>query len=135
MIEAAVEESAKGAAEFGHEAPRVIAVTVLSSVGGDSLASPASLAFEAVATGAAGVVVSGEEVRTVREVLGEEPVVVTPGVRPSGGAPNDHVRILTPGEAIESGADYIVVGRPVTEAKDPAAAARLILNEVGIERH
>ena len=131
MIEAAVEESAKGAAESGFEPPRVIAVTVLSSVGGESLASPASLAFEAVAAGAAGVVVSGEEVRTVREVLGEEPVVVVPGVRPSGGASNDHVRILTPREAVESGADYIVVGRPVTEAKDPAVAARAILIEAG----
>ena len=131
MIEAALDQAAKGAADAGFPAPRVVAVTVLSSVGGESLASPASLAFEAVSAGAAGVVVSGEDVRTVREVLGDEPILIVPGVRPTGAASNDHVRVLTPREAVESGADYIVVGRPVTASKDPAAAARSILSEVG----
>ena len=130
MVRAAVEGAGEGALEAGFEAPRVVAVTVLSSVGGESLASPSSLAFEAVAAGAAGVVVSGDDVREVRAVLGPEPLIVVPGVRPQGLRSNDHVRLLTPKEAISSGADYLVVGRPVTEASDPASAARGILAEV-----
>src|SRR5439155_6949554 len=74
MVEAAVREAAAGAADAGFEPPSVVAVTVLSSIGGESLASPASLAFEAVSAGAAGVVVSGDDVKTVREVLGDEPI-------------------------------------------------------------
>jgi orotidine-5'-phosphate decarboxylase len=95
MVEAAVTESAAGAKEAGFDPPAILAVTVLSSVGGESLASPASLAFEAVQAGAAGVVVSGDDVKAVREVLGDEPIVVVPGVRPSGAGSNDHVRVLS----------------------------------------
>jgi len=130
MVEAAVRESAAGAKDAGFDPPSVIAVTVLSSIGGESLASPASLAFEAVSAGAAGVVVSGDDVKTVREVLGDDPVIVVPGVRPSGAGANDHARVLTPREAIASGADYIVVGRPVTDSPDPSAAARAVLAEI-----
>jgi len=130
MMRAAVEGAGEGAREAGLEAPRIVAVTVLSSVGGESLASPSSLAFEAVSAGAAGVVVSGDDVREVREALGTEPLVVVPGVRPSGLSSNDHVRVLTPREALAAGADHIVVGRPVTDAPDPAAAARAVLAEV-----
>ena len=130
MVEAAVREAAAGAKDAGFDPPSVIAVTVLSSIGGESLASPASLAFEAVSAGAAGVVVSGDDVKTVREVLGDESIVVVPGVRPSGAGANDHARVLTPHEAIASGADYIVVGRPITESADPPAAARAVLAEL-----
>lgn len=130
MVEAAVREAATGAKDAGFDAPSVIAVTVLSSIGGESLASPASLAFEAVSAGAAGVVVSGDDVKTVREALGDEPIVVVPGVRPAGAGANDHARVLTPHEAITSGADYIVVGRPITESADPPAAARAVLAEL-----
>jgi orotidine-5'-phosphate decarboxylase len=110
----------------------VIAVTVLSSLGAEGLASSASLAFEAVRDGAAGVVASGEDVREVREALGAEPVVIVPGIRPAGSPNHDQVRVLTPAEALERGADYIVVGRPITEAADPAAAADAILRQVGV---
>ena len=130
MVEAAVREGAAGAKDAGFDPPSVIAVTVLSSIGGESLASPASLAFEAVSAGASGVVVSGDDVKTVREVLGDEPIVVVPGVRPSGAGSNDHAHVLTPREAVASGADYIVVGRPITEASDPAAAAKAVLAEI-----
>jgi orotidine-5'-phosphate decarboxylase len=130
MVRAAVEGVEEGARAAGFDPPKVIAVTVLSSVGGESLASPASLAFEAVSAGAAGAVVSGNDVREVREALGPEPVIVVPGVRPGGFGSNDHVRVLTPREAIKSGADYLVVGRPVTDASDPASVARGILAEV-----
>src|SRR5437588_6279988 len=131
MVRAAVEGSREGAARAEVEPPMIVAVTVLSSVGGESLASPASLAFEAVSAGAAGVVVSGDAVRAVRAALGDEPLVVVPGVRPSGFGSDDHVRVLGPREALAAGADYIVVGRPVTGSSDPALAARMVLAEIG----
>ena len=130
MVRAAVEGAAEGAASAGFPEPAVIAVTVLSSVGGESLASPSSLAFESVQAGAAGVVVSGDDVREVRDALGPGPAIVVPGVRPGGYGSNDHVRVLTPREAIQSGADYLVVGRPITDATDPASVARGILADV-----
>jgi orotidine-5'-phosphate decarboxylase len=131
MVRSAVEGAATGASASGFDPPRIVAVTVLSSVGGESLASPASLAFEAVSAGAAGVVVSGEDVREVREALGDGPIVVVPGVRPAGFGSNDHVRVLTPRDALAAGADHLVVGRPITEASDPAGAARMVLAEIG----
>jgi orotidine-5'-phosphate decarboxylase len=131
MVAAAVEGALEGAGRAGLEPPGIVAVTVLSSVGGESLASPSSLAFEAVSAGAAGVVVSGHDVREVREALGEGPLVVVPGVRPAGFGANDHVRVLSPREALAAGADRLVVGRPVTDASDPAAAARMVLAEIG----
>jgi orotidine-5'-phosphate decarboxylase len=132
MVKAAVAGAEEGAAAAGEEAPGVIAVTVLSSLAGEGLASPASLAFEAGAAGAAGAVVSGPDVRTVREALGPAPILVVPGVRPGGQPANDHARVLSPGEALELGADYVVVGRPITGAADPVAAARAILAELGV---
>jgi orotidine-5'-phosphate decarboxylase len=132
MVRAAVEGAAEGARSADADPPAVLAVTVLSSLAGEGLASPASLAFEAVSAGAAGVVVSGEDVPVVRDVLGPQALLVVPGIRPHGYAENDQVRVLTPGEAMERGADYIVVGRPITEAADPAEAARGVLREVGV---
>jgi orotidine-5'-phosphate decarboxylase len=131
MVRAAVDGASEGAASAGFEPPNVVAVTVLSSVGGESLASPASLAFEAVSAGAAGVVVSGDDVKEVREALGDGPIVVVPGVRPGGFGSNDHVRVLTPRDALAAGADHLVVGRPITGASDPAGAARMVLAEIG----
>jgi orotidine-5'-phosphate decarboxylase len=132
MVAAAVRGVGEGAAESAVQPPQVVAVTVLSSLAEAAGASPASLAFEAVEAGAAGAVVSGDDVGTVREALGPGPILVVPGIRPGGHPHNDHVRVLTPEEALEEGADYLVVGRPVTEAPDPAAAARSILREVGL---
>jgi orotidine-5'-phosphate decarboxylase len=131
MVRAAVEGAREGAESVGVEPPGVIAVTILSSLAGEGLASAASLGYEAMHAGASGVVVSGEDVATVREALGPRACLVVPGIRPYGHPSNDQVRVLTPGEALERGADYIVVGRPVTQAEDPAAAARAILREVG----
>ena len=84
MIAAAVRGAAQGAERCRHRPPSIVAVTVLSSLAGEDLASPASLAFEAKAAGARGVVVSGEDVSQVREVLGEESSLVVPGIRPAG---------------------------------------------------
>jgi orotidine-5'-phosphate decarboxylase len=127
MMAAAVRGAAQASEEAGHAPPVVAAVTVLSSLSGESLASPASLAFEAKAAGATGAVVSGEDVGVVREVTGEEFCLVVPGIRPAGSNGHDQLRILTPEEALDAGADYLVIGRPITEANDPAAAARSIL--------
>lgn len=130
MVAAAVRGSTDGARGAGFERPLVLAVAVLSSVAGEGLASPASLAFEAKAAGADGVVVSGEDVSVIRDVTGEEFCLVVPGIRPAGSNGHDQLRILTPEEAIEAGADYIVVGRPITSSSDPAGAARAILASI-----
>lgn len=126
MVAAAVRGAARGAEESGHPMPTVAAVTVLSSLP-ESLASAASLAFEAMSAGATAAVASGEDVSVVREVVGEAFCLVVPGIRPAGSNGHDQVRILTPEEAVARGADYLVLGRPITEAPDPAGAARTIL--------
>jgi orotidine-5'-phosphate decarboxylase len=130
MMRAARRGADRGAEEAGSERPLVVAVTVLSSQTGEELASPASLAFEAKAAGLDGVVVSGADVREVRDACGEAFCLVVPGIRPPGSNGDDQVRVLTPGEAIERGADYLVVGRPVTAATDPAGVARAIVSSV-----
>jgi len=127
MIAAACRGAALGAEVSGHPAPVVAAVTVLSSLGGESLASPASLAFEAMSAGATAAVVSGEDVSVVREVVGDAFCLVVPGIRPAGSNGHDQVRVLTPEDALARGADYLVVGRPITESPDPAGAARSIM--------
>jgi orotidine-5'-phosphate decarboxylase len=118
----------------------VLAVTVLTSLDGDDLEkigvrgsvedSVARLATIALANGCHGVVTSPREASTLRTRLGDTFAIVTPGVRPAGGSVGDQVRIATPAEAIASGASHIVVGRPITEAADPAAAARAILGQI-----
>ncbi|MGH2641826.1 MAG: orotidine-5'-phosphate decarboxylase [Actinomycetota bacterium] len=130
MMRAGAAGARRGAAEAGVEPPMVVAVTVLSSHAGEGLASPASLAFEAKAAGLDGVVVSGEDVEDVRATCGEEFCLVVPGIRPAGSNGHDQVRVLTPAEAIERGADFLVIGRPVTEAPDPAGVVRGIMRDL-----
>jgi orotidine-5'-phosphate decarboxylase len=84
----------------------------------------------AVASGCHGVVASAQEASALRSELGDDFLIVTPGVRPVGVSPGDQARVVTPAEAIASGASYIVVGRPITEAADPAAEAREILAQI-----
>jgi orotidine-5'-phosphate decarboxylase len=127
MMRAARDGADRGAAEGGHDVPLVIGVTVLSSSSGEDLASPSSLAFEAKSAGLDGVVVSGSDVGEVRDVCGDAFCLVVPGIRPHGGNGDDQVRVLTPSAALDAGADYLVVGRPITEANDPVGVARGIL--------
>jgi orotidine-5'-phosphate decarboxylase len=129
MMRAAAEGARRGADRAGVDPPLVIAVTVLSSHAGEELASPASLAFEAQTAGLAGVVVSGMDVHEVRHVLGEQACLAVPGIRPSGANGDDQVRVLTPAGALEQGADYLIVGRPITAAADPVGVARGIALE------
>jgi orotidine-5'-phosphate decarboxylase len=127
MMRAALEGAHRGAEEAGMPVPLVVAVSVLSSHSGEDLASPASLAFEAKVAGLDGVVVSGEDVRDVRDACGDDFCLVVPGIRPAGANGDDQVRVLTPGAAVERGADYLVVGRPIIASEDPVGVARGIL--------
>jgi orotidine-5'-phosphate decarboxylase len=118
----------------------VLAVTVLTSMDGHDLEtigirgsmedSVVRLATIALAQGCQGVVTSAREAFTLRAELGDRFAIVTPGVRPAGSSMADQVRVVTPAEAIASGASHIVVGRPITEAADPAAEARAILGQI-----
>jgi orotidine-5'-phosphate decarboxylase len=140
MVESAVECSAISATKLGVPRPRVLAVTVLTSLDAAALreigvaATPAeevaALAALALEVGADGVVCSPQEAAAVRALLGPKALVVTPGVRPSWAAPRDHARVAGPAYALAAGASHIVVGRPITEADDPADAARRVLAEM-----
>jgi orotidine-5'-phosphate decarboxylase len=115
---------------------RIVAVTVLTSLGeGDlsriGLTGPVSeaarrLAVLAVESGAHGLVCSPQEVAAIRAEVGDDVLLITPGVRPAGAAANDQARVATPEEALRSGADLLVIGRPITGAPDPGAAAATI---------
>ncbi len=116
--------------------PLLLAVTVLTSLDASALAAMGvqstiedqvvRLARMAMANGAHGLVCSPREVRVLRDALGPEPALVIPGIRPAGVSLDDQARTMTPREAAEAGADWIVVGRPITAVPDPAAAAREI---------
>jgi orotidine-5'-phosphate decarboxylase len=118
----------------------VLAVTVLTSLGESDLEkigirgsvqdSVVRLAAIALADGCHGIVTSAREASTLRAELGDAFALVTPGVRPAGSSVGDQVRVVTPAEAIASGASHIVVGRPITDAADPAAEARAILGQI-----
>jgi orotidine-5'-phosphate decarboxylase len=120
----------------------VLAVTVLTSMDGHDLEtigvrgtvedSVVRLATLALANGCKGIVTSAREVSTARAKLGDRFAIVTPGVRPAGTNVGDQVRVVTPAEAIAAGASHIVVGRPITEAPDPAAEARAILGQISL---
>jgi orotidine-5'-phosphate decarboxylase len=118
----------------------VLAVTVLTSMDGSDLEkigipgtvqdTVVRLATVALASGCGGVVASAHEASGLRAALGNAFAIVTPGVRPAGSSIGDQVRVVTPAEAIASGASHIVVGRPITEAADPAVEARAILSQI-----
>jgi orotidine-5'-phosphate decarboxylase len=120
---------------------KVLGVTVLTSMGdddleivgvqGDVLDAVLRLATLAIYSGCNGVVSSAREASELRKQLGKKFALVTPGVRPAGGAHADQLRVVTPAQAIAAGASHIVVGRPITGAADPAAEARAILEEIG----
>jgi orotidine-5'-phosphate decarboxylase len=119
---------------------RILAVTVLTSYDDADLAAAgydmsvgelaAARAQQARDTGIDGLVCAAAEVAHLRGIVGPGMVLVTPGIRPAGSAAGDQKRIMTPAQAIEAGADYLVVGRPVLEAADPRAAATAIVAEI-----
>jgi orotidine-5'-phosphate decarboxylase len=136
MLRAAVE-----AARSVDPALMVLGVTVLTSMDESDLATigvPGTLLEEvlrlarlALASGCQGIVASAREASALRAELGDNFAIVTPGVRLPGGSHGDQARVVTPPQAIAAGASHIVVGRPITEAADPAAEARTILAQIG----
>jgi len=124
----------------GGERAKVLAVTILTSSTEETLrdvgieyAIPemvVRLAQLAKKAGIDGVVASPREIPLIREACGSDFLIVTPGVRPSFAALNDQKRVMTPAEAVRAGSDYLVIGRPIGDAPDPAAAAGMILDEI-----
>lgn len=137
---AACREGAEAAAEVRGDRPRLVAITVLTSMNQEALdsigvASPvaqeaARLAKLAQVNGIDGIVCSPMEAASMRELLGPDAWIVTPGVRPAGAELGDQSRVATPADAINNGASHIVVGRPITGAADPVAAFDAIVDEL-----
>jgi orotidine-5'-phosphate decarboxylase len=140
MLQAAVLGANERAAELGIEAPQVFAITLLTSIAPEDLGElglaggPQENVFRLAALArdarCAGVVCSPHEARDLKAFFGHEFAVICPGIRPAGSSAGDQKRIATPQAAIEAGADYLVVGRPIVEASDPAEAARAVLAEM-----
>lgn len=142
MMKAAAGAAAEAASREGLPLPTVLAVTVLTSMDDLSLRRElkinrslrrevAHLARLAQRAGLHGVVASPQEIRMLRRSVRGPFVILTPGVRPAWAAADDQKRIMTPGDAVAAGADYLVVGRPVLKAADRRAAVENILNEIG----
>lgn len=140
MMQAAARYARITAEELGVERPKILAVTVLTSfddqgwqeVGGhlpiqDHVLELAELAKE---SGVDGVVASPKEASSIRKMAGDDFLIVTPGIRPAFAQTDDQKRIATPSEAFKDGSSMLVIGRPITQAIDPCAAARLILKEI-----
>jgi orotidine-5'-phosphate decarboxylase len=140
MMRAFGEGARAAAANAGRPAPKLVAVTILTSLDaaavravgleGSPREAALRLALLAREAGLDGVVCSPEEIEAIRAACGRDFLLVVPGVRPRGEAAADQRRIATPSEAIRASADLLVVGRPITGAPDPAAAARAIVEEI-----
>jgi orotidine-5'-phosphate decarboxylase len=137
---AMIEAAARAAAAAGKKRPLILAVTILTSLDsasideigfhgstGENVIRLAKLAHD---SGADGVIASGWEIQPIREACGNDFLIVCPGVRPAGSDKGDQARVVTPKRAIEDGANYIVVGRPIVAASDPRAATQAILKEI-----
>lgn len=140
-LEAAQVAAIAGATEVGHPAPNVLAITVLTSLNARSLAFDLKIPLElpeyalqmallAQESGLAGAVCSPQEVAQLRQILGDRFLLICPGVRPSWAEAGDQRRTLTPAAAYQAGANYLVIGRPITAAADPVAAFARICEEL-----
>jgi len=137
-------KAARAALGKGTNRPALLGVTLLTSmdetalrgvgIAGSASATVLALASQAQEAGLDGVVASGQEARAIRAQCGPKFLIVVPGVRPPSAPGNDQSRVTTPSEAIEAGADYLVIGRPITEAEDPRAAALAIVKEIASSR-
>ena len=140
MMKAAQRGAEKAAAEYGFATPATLGITVLTSMNDATLAEigvsrgmvdqVTMLAQQTQRAGISGVVASPQEAARLRAILGPDAYIVTPGVRPAGSAKGDQSRVATPAQAFENGASHIVVGRPITQAPDPAAAFERIIAEL-----
>jgi orotidine-5'-phosphate decarboxylase len=140
-LQAAQAAAAEGAAQAGVAPPSVIAITVLTSLSPRELAFDLKIPLElpeyalhlallAQASGLSGAVCSPQEVSQLRQVCGDDFLLVCPGIRPRGSEISDQQRSLTPTAAIQAGANYLVIGRPITTAPDPGAAFAKICQEL-----
>lgn len=137
MMKAVAAGAAEAVRDYGLDAPATLGVTVLTSMDADALVATGvvrplpeqvlALAQQAHEAGLSGVVASPKEAKQLRELLGPDAYIVTPGVRPAGAALDDQKRVATPREAVENGASHIVVGRPITQADDPVGAFESII--------
>jgi len=142
MLIAARESVIDAARALGRPAPRLVAVTVLTSLGqadldevglsGGTEGAVLRLAKLANLCGLDGVVCSALEAKTLRHAFGPAFILVTPGIRPAGSTSKDQARIVTPEAAVAAGADFLVIGRPITEASDPVAALGRINAALGV---
>jgi len=140
MLNFAVEGVKEIVDEKNMSMPVLLGVTVLTSMSEDDLqeiglAGPVEKRVEefvklAKNSGMHGVVASAQEIKRIKELAGEKFIVVTPGIRPAWAVSGDQKRVKTPNQAIEDGADYIVVGRPIIQAEDPLDAAKKIIEEM-----
>ena len=141
MMRAAVDAARETAAKAGVARPKILGVTVLTSldesdlqaggVAGSVEDQVVRLARLAQDSGLDGVVCSPREIAPIRRACGPELILTVPGIRPSGAALGDQKRVMTPREAVDNGATYLVIGRPITEAADPVDAARAIALSLG----
>ena len=144
MMAKAAEVARERAAETGRPKPILLGVTVLTSLKGadlEEVGQPSDVAGQvlrlaglAKAAGLDGVVCSPQEIEVLRKEYGRELVIVTPGIRPVWAAAQDQKRIMTPAEAVAKGADYLVIGRPITGAPSPNEAFLRIVEELGQSR-
>ena len=141
MMKAAKKGAMEAAEKYGKKKPLVLAVTVLTSINQETLTNELSntknvedfviqLAKNAKLAGLDGVVASAKELKAIKREVGEDFIVLTPGIRPAWSATNDQQRIATPKSAIEDGADFIVLGRAVTKAEDKVEAMKKIYKEI-----
>jgi len=140
MMRQAVTAVHAAASASNCDRPLILAVTVLTSLGPEDLQRIGfSAGIEKLVTGHAclakdagldGVVASPKEIKAIKKQCGNDFLVVTPGIRPPASGHNDQKRTMTPGQAMQAGADYIVVGRPVTRAPDPLAVVKSIIKEL-----
>ena len=141
MMKRAKDASLEAAAALGKPAPLLLAVTVLTSMNQQTFENDLGFsgriedkvlnwARMTQKAGLDGVVASAREAAAIKRVCGESFLIVTPGIRPKGSMADDQQRIMDPATALREGADYLVVGRPITRHKNPVEAARLILREM-----
>jgi orotidine-5'-phosphate decarboxylase len=140
MIKRAVEVANEEADKLSIPKPKILAVTILTSLKEKDLIEIGiqnnvkdevlNLAKLAIESGVDGIVCSPLEIELLRKNIGKEPLIVTPGIRPLWSQKNDQKRVMTPKEAIEKGADYLVIGRPIIQASNPKQAFLKIIDEI-----
>ena len=141
MLKAAVEAADEWSSQANRPRPKLVAITVLTSLGEQDWASMGHqkniresvlrLSMMCREAGIDGVVASPQEAASIRALCGSDFLIVTPGIRPLNQEHGDQTRTATPAEALKAGSDYLVVGRPILAAADPKSAAQAILQEMG----